>query len=274
MIVEPCRPRLIDLVPVGGRPWSAWWPSSTRTGGSAWSSTGPGRRIPFHCTAITDGTRQIAVGTVVAFVVSAGRLGRLEARSVRPLPGVVPPGIDRSPPRHARGRPSAGERDGRPRRAAGPGHGGRGAVGDPGAGVARPRRSVVRVLARGSIRARIRTAHPRLHPNPQRHRPVDRDGSIRPRPTGHRALHRRSSQRVEPVPVPEVVESGEPIPPAGSDGSTVVREESPASPSRREARSSGRARGRTSGRHSTGRPPARRPPGGHRSTPESPSEEV
>ena len=53
---------------------------------------GPGRRLGFHCTAITDGTRRIAVGTVVAFIVSAGRLGRLEARSVRPLPGVVPPG--------------------------------------------------------------------------------------------------------------------------------------------------------------------------------------
>ena len=32
------------------------------------------------------------MGTVVAFEVAAGRLGRLEARSVRPLPGVVPPG--------------------------------------------------------------------------------------------------------------------------------------------------------------------------------------
>lgn len=53
---------------------------------------GDGGQVPFHCTAISDGSRRIAVGTVVAFVVGAGRLGRLEARSVRPLPGVVPPG--------------------------------------------------------------------------------------------------------------------------------------------------------------------------------------
>lgn len=58
---------------------------------------GPGRRLGFHCTAITDGSRTIAVGTVVAFIVSAGRLGRLEARSVRPLPGVVPPGSTLEP---------------------------------------------------------------------------------------------------------------------------------------------------------------------------------
>ncbi len=53
---------------------------------------GRGHRIDFHCTAITDGSRSIAVGTVVAFEVSAGRLGRLEAHSVRPLPGVPQPG--------------------------------------------------------------------------------------------------------------------------------------------------------------------------------------
>src|ERR1700676_944033 len=53
---------------------------------------GTGHRISCHCTAITDGSRRIDVGTVVSFEVAAGRLGRLEARSVRPLPGVVPPG--------------------------------------------------------------------------------------------------------------------------------------------------------------------------------------
>ena len=53
---------------------------------------GTGHRIDFHCTAITDGSRHIDVGTVVAFEVSAGRLGRLEAHSVRPLPGVAQPG--------------------------------------------------------------------------------------------------------------------------------------------------------------------------------------
>ncbi len=53
---------------------------------------GTGHRIDFHCTAITDGSRHIDVGTVVAFEVSAGRLGRLEAHAVRPLPGVPQPG--------------------------------------------------------------------------------------------------------------------------------------------------------------------------------------
>jgi cold shock CspA family protein len=39
---------------------------------------------PFHCTAITDGTRTIELGTAVAFRVRPGRLGRWEATDVRP----------------------------------------------------------------------------------------------------------------------------------------------------------------------------------------------
>ena len=39
----------------------------------------------FHCTAIADGTRQIAVGTRVRLVVVPGRLGRWEAATVRPI---------------------------------------------------------------------------------------------------------------------------------------------------------------------------------------------
>jgi CspA family cold shock protein len=42
-----------------------------------------GERFPFHCTAIADGTRDIAVGTRVKFVVTAG-LGRWEAAGLRP----------------------------------------------------------------------------------------------------------------------------------------------------------------------------------------------
>jgi cold shock CspA family protein len=38
----------------------------------------------FHCTAIADGTRTIAVGTAVTFVVVPGRLGRWEATELRP----------------------------------------------------------------------------------------------------------------------------------------------------------------------------------------------
>jgi cold shock CspA family protein len=41
-----------------------------------------GVSFDFHCTAITDGTRSIEVGTAVSFVVRPGRRGRLEAREV------------------------------------------------------------------------------------------------------------------------------------------------------------------------------------------------
>jgi len=44
------------------------------------------RSVPFHCTAVTDGSRHIDVGTLVAVRIRAARLGRLEARSVHPLP--------------------------------------------------------------------------------------------------------------------------------------------------------------------------------------------
>lgn len=39
---------------------------------------------PFHCTAVADGTRTIAVGAEVTFDVVAGHLGRWEARDLRP----------------------------------------------------------------------------------------------------------------------------------------------------------------------------------------------
>jgi cold shock CspA family protein len=42
-----------------------------------------GRRYPFHCTAIADGSRRVAVGTRVVFTAGAGHLGRVEARAVR-----------------------------------------------------------------------------------------------------------------------------------------------------------------------------------------------
>src|ERR1700730_12693837 len=83
---------LNDLLPVGGSPLIGDVAEFDDDRGLGMVEYGPGRRLPFHCTAITDGTRQIDAGTVVAFVVTAGRLGRLEARSIRPLPGVVRPG--------------------------------------------------------------------------------------------------------------------------------------------------------------------------------------
>ena len=51
---------------------------------------GNGRKVGFHCTAITDGSRDIAVGTLVAVVITTGHLGHLEASSLRPLPGAAP----------------------------------------------------------------------------------------------------------------------------------------------------------------------------------------
>ncbi|GIU83588.1 MAG: hypothetical protein KatS3mg008_0363 [Acidimicrobiales bacterium] len=38
-----------------------------------------GESFPFHCTAITDGSRRVDEGAAVAFVVRPGHLGRWEA---------------------------------------------------------------------------------------------------------------------------------------------------------------------------------------------------
>lgn len=40
---------------------------------------------PFHCTAIADGSRTVAVGTRVSFAVVPGRSGRWEAVQIGPL---------------------------------------------------------------------------------------------------------------------------------------------------------------------------------------------
>jgi cold shock protein len=44
-----------------------------------------GLRYPFHCTAILDGTRFVAVGADVEFTVVAGPLGRYEASAIRKI---------------------------------------------------------------------------------------------------------------------------------------------------------------------------------------------
>ena len=41
-----------------------------------------GRELPFHCTAIADGSRRIAPGTTVSFLAAPGHLGRMEARGL------------------------------------------------------------------------------------------------------------------------------------------------------------------------------------------------
>jgi cold shock CspA family protein len=43
-----------------------------------------GRRFPFHCTRIADGSRRIEVGTPVCFLVRAGLPGRWEADRLVP----------------------------------------------------------------------------------------------------------------------------------------------------------------------------------------------
>jgi cold shock CspA family protein len=46
-----------------------------------------GRELFFHCTAIADGTRQVAVGGEVVFVVVPGHGGQWEAADVKTLSG-------------------------------------------------------------------------------------------------------------------------------------------------------------------------------------------
>jgi cold shock CspA family protein len=46
-----------------------------------------GERYPFHCTAIADGTRSIAVDAEVEFVVAPGPTGRWEAGQIIPRRG-------------------------------------------------------------------------------------------------------------------------------------------------------------------------------------------
>lgn len=44
---------------------------------------GDGRRYPFHCTQIADGSREIPLGATVEFEVVPGPLGRWEAATIR-----------------------------------------------------------------------------------------------------------------------------------------------------------------------------------------------
>ncbi len=43
-----------------------------------------GAEVPFHCTAIADGTRRIEVGAAVCYHLVAGHGGRYEARDLTP----------------------------------------------------------------------------------------------------------------------------------------------------------------------------------------------
>jgi cold shock CspA family protein len=44
-----------------------------------------GGELPFHCTAVADGSRRVEVGTRVAFTTAAGHLGRVEAKGIVPI---------------------------------------------------------------------------------------------------------------------------------------------------------------------------------------------
>jgi len=46
---------------------------------------GDGRVVPFHCTAIADGSRTIVAGTPVAFSLVTAHHGRVEATAIVPL---------------------------------------------------------------------------------------------------------------------------------------------------------------------------------------------
>jgi len=99
---------LRGLVPVGRAPLVGDVAEFDEQRGLGSIEYGPGQVVPFHCTAITDGTRRIDVGAVVSFRIAAGRLGCLEARSVRPLPGVVAPGSTLAPGQVGRSESGAG----------------------------------------------------------------------------------------------------------------------------------------------------------------------
>ena len=45
-------------------------------------ATEGGDDLPFHCTAVADGSRTIEVGTRVVFRSAPGHLGRMEAREL------------------------------------------------------------------------------------------------------------------------------------------------------------------------------------------------
>lgn len=56
-----------------------------------------GQRLPFHCTAIADGSRTIPVGARVAFEPAAGHRGLSEARQLVRLQGGEPAPPDAPP---------------------------------------------------------------------------------------------------------------------------------------------------------------------------------
>ena len=75
-----------DLVPVGRSSMLGTVIEFDEGRGIGTIRCGAERLVAFHCTAISDGSRSIAVGTMVTVHIRAARLGLLEADSVWPLP--------------------------------------------------------------------------------------------------------------------------------------------------------------------------------------------
>ncbi len=245
------------LVPVGARPrWSATWPSSTSRRGLGVIEYGTGNRIAFHCTAITDGSRQHRVGDGRGLRggrrparTAGGPVGAAPARRGRPRARRAEDGVSRAPCSGRRPTedesepwPPAAHRGARPRRplrAAGPG----GAPPE----LERHARATRRADAAGN-RARRRGSRwgrdagrsdavgPRRRrpPPPRRSRPPGRGlgdavgrSARRAPPVGgqhrrprHRPVRRRSgSGDVGPVPVPA---SGRCRPPDSESGPAVA----------------------------------------------------
>ncbi len=86
----------------GAQGWAGAVESFDRHVGLGQVRAEDGRTFPFHCTEIADGSRDIAVGARVSFVVAPGQLGRWEARAVAPeaaglVGDCVQPGLGHAP---------------------------------------------------------------------------------------------------------------------------------------------------------------------------------
>ncbi len=71
---------IVEFDPVGGYGTVMADSSDDQSGGRT------ADRWFFHCTAIADGSRTIETGAAVQFEVAPGRMGRFEARNLRPRP--------------------------------------------------------------------------------------------------------------------------------------------------------------------------------------------
>lgn len=60
-----------------------------------------GEELPFHCTAVADGSRRIEAGTEVRFGIGAGHLGRYEAVKLVPVRAALGSDAPGPPPRRS-----------------------------------------------------------------------------------------------------------------------------------------------------------------------------